>query len=109
MKFAIHCFDDDCMVGVVFQYEKSTLKRVRMGKSQYERHDFRLRPGDKDSHRPLKVHFSDGGRDRSEVARMFRDHHNRQRERVRKCAKTSDAPAGSGASSSNEQPKPFDP
>ena len=80
-----------------------------MGKSQYERHDFRLRPGDTESHRPLKVHFSDGGRDRSEATRMFRNRHNRQRERARKCAKTSDAPAGSGASSSNEQPKPFDP
>ena len=83
MKTAIHCFDDDCMVGVVFQYEKSTLKRVRMAKSLYENHDFRLRPGDAASHRPLKVHFSDGGRDCSEAARMFRNHGNRQRERVR--------------------------
>ena len=101
VKFAIHCFDDDCMVGVVFQYEESTLKRVRMGKSQYERHDFRLRPGDTDSHRPLKVHFGDGGRDRSEPVRMFRNLHDRQRERARKRAKAEDAPAAdSGASSS---------
>ena len=103
VKSAIHCYDDDCMVGVVFHYDKSTLKRVRMAKAAYENHDFRLRPGDADSHRPLKVHFSDGGRDRSEAAHMFRDHDNRQRERARKCSKTGDAPAGSGASSSKSQ------
>ena len=85
VKFTIHCFDDDdCMVGVVFQYEKSTVHRMRMGRCQYENHDFLLWSGDKDSHRPLKIHFSDGGRDRSEAARMFRDHQNWQRTNMMK-------------------------
>ena len=81
---------DDCVVGIVFHYQElSLLKRVRMSKTVYENYDFRLRPGETDAHRPLKLSFSDGGRDRSQKGQMFRDKHNREREHARRAAKAS--------------------
>ena len=59
---------DDCVVGIVFHYQElSPLKRVRMSETVYENYDLYLRPGDTDAHRPLKVFFSDGGRDNHAV------------------------------------------
>ncbi len=49
-----------------------------------EKCELRLRPGDNDSHYPLKLFFGDGKRDRTELSKALRDTNGRKRERRRR-------------------------
>ena len=50
---------------------------------ELEKYELYLRPGDTDSHYPLKLFFGDGGRDRSDFSQAFRDMNSRKRQRQR--------------------------
>ena len=53
-----------------------------------EKYELYLRPGDNDSHFPLKLFFADGKRDRTEFSQAFRERNSRIRERRRRLGPT---------------------
>ena len=84
--------DKEVMVGIVFSWKDFKPKKVRMAENMHvERYDLRLRPGDTDSHTPLKMFFGDGKRDRTPISRAFRINSARIRERRRRACASSAA------------------
>ena len=85
IQYQLLSHSDDCVVGIAFFYpENNTVKKVRLCKETYEHYELHLRPGDCDGHRPLKVFFGDGKRDRAQASKMYRDRKSRLREHSRR-------------------------
>ena len=88
---------DDVMVGIVFSWKDFKPKKVRMAKNMnLEKYDLYLRPGDNDSHTPLKMFFADHRtkRDRSQFMQAFRMNNDRLRERKRHAGTSNSAYEG---------------
>ena len=94
----------DCMVGIVFKWQDFTPKKVKQAKHiNFNNYELYLRPGDTDSHYPLKVTISNGKRKRSELslAHRLNKRRNRKKKRIQKTQDIDDEYKNSTNPSSN--------
>ena len=76
---------NDCMVAIVFHWRDDPAHKVRMAKHlDFKNYDLLIREGDTDAHRPMKLNFNYGKRNRTQFARFFRVRKDRRRQRKRR-------------------------